>query len=197
MRSDGHYVFALDAPTPVASGNGVAERCHRSVKRIAARKHCTIAEAVYWYNVAPKDDTAPANKLYKYEVRLLGIDRVLHSEPGAIDSPYDVGDAVWVKPSENRCHTKYRLGTVTRVVSEQTMEVDGMSRHVRDPRSAVPPETAPTTAQTSMSDDEELPLLPARRGPQEESSESEEEVDRPTPRRSGREKRLRDRYGLS
>ena len=69
----------------VASGNGVAERCHRSVKRIAARKHCTIAEAVYWYNVAPKDDidsaTAPANKLYNYKVRLLGVDRVLHSEP--------------------------------------------------------------------------------------------------------------------
>ena len=95
------------------------------MKRIAARKHCTIAEAVYWYNVAPKDDidsaTAPANKLYNYEVRLdrlLGNDRVLHSEPGAIDSPNDVGDAVWVKPSENRCHTKYKLGTVTRVVSE-------------------------------------------------------------------------------
>ena len=31
----------------VASGNGIAERCHRSVKRIAARKRCTIAEAVY------------------------------------------------------------------------------------------------------------------------------------------------------
>ena len=184
----------------VASGNGVAERCHRSVKRIAARKHCTIAEAVYWYNVAPKDDidsaTAPANKLYNYEVRLLGIDRVLHSEPGAIDSPYDVGDTVWVKPSVNRCLTKYKLGTVTRVVSEQTMEVDGMPRHVRDLRSAVPPETAPTTAQTVMSDDEELPLLPARRGSEEESSDSEEEVDRPTPRRSGREKRFPDRYGL-
>ena len=30
----------------VASGKVVAERCHRSVKRITARKHCTIAEAV-------------------------------------------------------------------------------------------------------------------------------------------------------
>ena len=82
------------------------------------------------------------------------------------------------------------FGTVTRVVSEQTMEVDGMPRYVRDLRSAVPPETAPTTAQTFMSDDEELPLLPARRGSEEESSDSEEEVDRPTPRRSGREKRF-------
>ena len=170
------------------------------MKRIAARTHCTIAEAVYWYSVAPKDDidsaTALANKLYNYKVRLFGIDRILHSEPGAIDSPYDVGDAVCVKPSENRCHTKYKLGTVTRVVCEQTMEVDGMPRHVRDLRSAVPPETAPTPAQTFMGDDEELPLLPARRGSEEESSDSEEEVDRPTPKRSGREKRFPDRYGL-
>ena len=87
----------------VASGNGIAERCHRSVKRIATRKHCTIAEAVYWYNVAPKEDvdsaTAPANMLYDYSVRLLGIDHALPSEPGAIDSPYDVGDAMWVKPA--------------------------------------------------------------------------------------------------
>ena len=67
----------------VASGNGIAERCRRSVKRIAARKCCSIAEAVYWYNVAPKDDvdtaTAPANRLYIYGMRVLGIDRVLHN----------------------------------------------------------------------------------------------------------------------
>ena len=81
---------------------------------------------------------------------------------------------MWVKLSENRCHTKYKLGTVTRVVSEQTMEVDGMPRHVRDLRSAVPPETAPTPAQTFMSDDEELPLFHVRRESEEESSDSEE-----------------------
>ena len=103
----------------VASGNGIAERSHRSVKRIAARKCCTIMEAVYWYNMAPKDDvdssTAPANKLYNYEVRVLGIDRVEHTEAGAINSPYDVGDTVWVKPQGTRCNTKYRVGTVTGV----------------------------------------------------------------------------------
>ena len=184
----------------VASGSGIAERCHRSVKRIAARKRCTIAEAVYWYNVAPNDDvdsaTAPANKLYNYEIRVLGIDRVLHSEPGAIDSPYDAGDSVWVKPPEARCHTKYKLGTVTKVISEQTMEVDGMPRHVRDLRSAVPPETAPTRAQIFISDDEELPLLAVRREADEGSYDSDGEVDRPMPRRSGRAKRFPDRYGL-
>ena len=31
----------------VAFGSGIVERCHRSVTRIAARKQCSIAEAVY------------------------------------------------------------------------------------------------------------------------------------------------------
>ena len=34
--------------------HGIAERCHRSVKRIAAKKVCTIVEAVYRYNTTPK-----------------------------------------------------------------------------------------------------------------------------------------------
>ena len=57
----------------MASGNGIIERCHRSVKVIAARKNCTIAEAVYRYNVAPRDDvtadSAPAYVLYRYRVQ--------------------------------------------------------------------------------------------------------------------------------
>ena len=181
----------------VASGNGIAERCHRSVKRIAARKCCSIAEAVYWYNVAPKDDvdtaTAPANRLYNYEMRLLGVDRVLHDESGTIDNPYDIGDNLWVKPAENWCHTKFKLGTVTGVISNHTVEVDGMPRHVRDLRSAVPPEVPPDRTQT-FSDDEVLPLLPVLHGAEEESSSSDEEVDRPLPRRGSRERRPPDRY---
>ena len=58
--------------------NGIAERCHRTVKRIAARMHCPIQEAVYWHNVTPRDcmspPTVPANKIYRYEVRVKGVD---------------------------------------------------------------------------------------------------------------------------
>ena len=56
----------------VPAGNGIAEQCHRSVKRIATRMHCLIQEAVYWHNITPRDSvsppTAPANKIYRYEV---------------------------------------------------------------------------------------------------------------------------------
>ena len=32
---------------PVTSGIGIAEQCHRTVKRIAAKKQCSIMEAVF------------------------------------------------------------------------------------------------------------------------------------------------------
>ena len=80
----------------VPSGNGIVERCHRTVKRIAARKRCTILEAVYWYNVMPKDDmssaTAPANMVYWYRIRLKGINGTsvpTHNQQLAVFKPGD------------------------------------------------------------------------------------------------------------
>ena len=41
----------------VLSDNGIVERCHHTIKCIAAWTCCSIKEALYWYNVMPKDDT--------------------------------------------------------------------------------------------------------------------------------------------
>ena len=120
-----------------ASGNGVVERCHRTVKVIATRKQCGVGEAVYWYNVTPRDDcgeeTAPANALYRYSVRVRGVDE-MEREPRAANEVYTVGDAVWVKPPGGRCDRQYEKGEVTGIVSPQAVEVDGVARHVRDLR---------------------------------------------------------------
>lgn len=63
------------------SRNGIVEICHKNVKRIAARKQCTIMQAVYWYNVMPKDyglsSTASANMIHHYQVWLRGTDMVI------------------------------------------------------------------------------------------------------------------------
>ncbi|XP_071530436.1 uncharacterized protein [Panulirus ornatus] len=59
----------------VPSGNGIWEQCHRSVKTTAARKRCSVAEAVC-YNVTPRGDNPSSNRIFRYEVRLLGIDGV-------------------------------------------------------------------------------------------------------------------------
>ncbi|XP_045111049.1 uncharacterized protein LOC123504528 [Portunus trituberculatus] len=124
------------------SGNGVVERCHRTVKVIAARKGCSIAEAVYLYNITPGNDcsptSAPANMLYGYSVRVRGED-ASRSNPAVENNPHHVGEEVWVKPPGVRCDEQYKEGVVTGVVSDQVAEVDGTPRHVRDLRHRVSP----------------------------------------------------------
>ena len=86
------------------AGNGIAERCHRTVKRIAARMHCPIQETVYWYNFTPRDDvspsTVPANRIYCYKVGVKGANHVTASL-GTKHSSYQVGDHVWVKAPQS------------------------------------------------------------------------------------------------
>ncbi|KAG0726852.1 hypothetical protein GWK47_035774 [Chionoecetes opilio] len=122
----------------VPSGNGISERCHRTVKTILARKGCSVAEAVYRYNVMPRGNdaaSAPANQIFRYEVRLLGIDEVRQQNQSADDQHrYSVGDRVWIRHPSRRCNSRSLEGTVTRLVSPQNVEVDGMPRHVRDLR---------------------------------------------------------------
>lgn len=145
------------------SGNGIIERNHRSVKVIAARKQCSVAEAVYLYNVTPMDDESPditpASLLYRYEVRTKYIDGMAESEEVEVPSKYRVGDLVWVRPPDARCTDKYLEGVVTDVVSAQCVEVDGMYRHIRDlrRRSASVTERIPAR-QTEGEDTEALVL---------------------------------------
>ncbi|KFD61492.1 hypothetical protein M514_26305 [Trichuris suis] len=119
------------------SGNGIIERCHRSVKVIAARKGCAVCEAVYWYNLMPRDDcseaTATANAIYRYPVRVRGVDSVVH-EVQDVRSPYVVGDEVWIKQPGRKCYSQFGRGIVTKVLSGQAVEVDGTPRRIKDIR---------------------------------------------------------------
>ena len=131
------------------SGNSIVERNHRSVKVIAARTECSVAEAVHLYNVTPRDGEtvadAPANGVYRYTVRDCVRAAVTPSEvtdPGQtslvdeppVRGPFDVGDVVWVRKPATRCTEWSRSGVVTRVVSPQVVEVEGVPWHVRDVR---------------------------------------------------------------
>lgn len=123
----------------VPSGNGISERCHRSIKTIVARKGCTVAEAAYRYNVMPRDadpESAPVSQLFRYRVRQQGIDSD-NSEPVDVECRFQVGDRVWVRDVSRRCDVPSSIGTVTKIVSPQNVEVDGMSRHVRDLRRVI------------------------------------------------------------
>jgi len=182
-----------------ASGNGIVERCHRTVKRIAARKRCSIAEAVYWYNLTPKDgvhpSTAPANELHSYEVRVRGIDRgPPDDEPAGVCNPYGVGDSVWVKPPGSRCDTSFVNGVVTNLA----VEVDGMPRHIRDLRHAVPTNSAPERVENcdAFSDNDDLLVdtAPHRDVDSDGEDQGASTPDQPSPRQSSRARHPPDCY---
>ena len=157
-----------------ASGNGVVERCHRTVKVIAARKQCAISEAVYLYNMTPRDDcgedTAPANVVYGYTVRVRGVDET-QQDPGATSGKYRVGDAVWLKPPGGRCDTQYGVGRITGIVSPQAVEVDGMPRHVRDVRARSHMGSGAPTDSASDEDDWDWYVNSPREPVQDEGNE--------------------------
>ena len=78
----------------VPADNRIVERSHHTIKCTATRTWCSVMEAVYWYNVTPKDDTlastAPANGIYSYPARIKGIDVILPPEDAGPNS-YKVG----------------------------------------------------------------------------------------------------------
>ena len=55
-------------------GNGIVERNHRTIKRIAERGRITPEEATFWYNVTPRKDaeegSVPSNVLFNYQWRV-------------------------------------------------------------------------------------------------------------------------------
>ena len=121
----------------VPAGNGIVDRSHRTLKRIATRTRCSVMEAVYWCNVTLKDDasasTAPANMIYSYTTRIKGID-VMSRPEDAGPSSYKVGDSVLVKIPHGRCTTQFGKGTITGVYSPHSVLLDGTPRHVKDVR---------------------------------------------------------------
>ena len=173
------------------------ERCHHSVKRTAARKRCSVTEAVYWYNIAPKDgadpSTSPANRLYSYNVHVYGIDHTSPEEPSGTGNPYKVGDAVWVGPPSNRCDT--RFFPVTKVTSDLAVEVNGVSRHIRDLRRATSSVCIPEAVEENeiLSVDDGLLMSVPPPSPRHDFDSDAEKLRPLTPEQSSPRHSLRER----
>lgn len=120
------------------SGNGIVERNHRTIKRSVARSGESVDMIVYWYNNSPRSNgVVPAEALYRYHTEVRGERSVGCSRVVVLGgSKFSVGDRVYVKPVNARCTSVWSIGIVTRVVSDQIVEVDGVNRHVADLRSA-------------------------------------------------------------
>ena len=121
------------------AGNGIVERHHRTIKSMAEKMRKSPVEAVYWYNIAPKEgqreSSVPQKAVHTYEWGLKGdVRRERKEEPECV---VKVGDEVWVKPGEGRCTSRWKEGTVTKVNSANNVDVDGMARHILDIRPVV------------------------------------------------------------
>ena len=106
---------------PVSSCNSW-ECSHRSIKTITARKNCPVLEAVYWYNVTPKDNlsasTLPDDMLHRYHIWVRDIDATPLPEAQITGGRYEKGDVVEVKTPHGRYTTKFGTGPVTEVISQ-------------------------------------------------------------------------------
>ena len=148
---------------------GIAERRHRTVKVTRARQGCSIGESVHRYNMAPRDgaDSAPAAVLFQRVGRDLPV-RAVESQPTVVPPAerreqngdgFRVGDLVWIgcRGPRTPCTDVSRPGTVTRVVSEQLVEVDGVPWQVRCLRRRRRPDQAPRDS--AGGDGDEGPVL--------------------------------------
>ncbi len=159
-------------------GNGIVERCHRTIKRMAARANADPLDMVYWYNSTPKDgvkeESVPGSQLHSYRWRTLRTCVNPNSSCAKEGSTLSAGDRVFVKPGGARCFTKWPVGHITRVNSSTNVDVDGIPRHVADVRV--------------------VPLLQS--GDCSDGSEAAEDEETDHPRRSRRDRRPPDRYGV-
>ena len=84
--------------------------------------------------------SSPSDELFNYSCRVSDVDPAQDQSEG--QHRFSVGDRVWVRDPSRRCDVPSSLGTVSRIVSIQNVEVDGVSRHVRDLRLALLPRSS-------------------------------------------------------
>ena len=123
------------------SGNGIVERHHRTIKAMAERGGISPIEAVFWYNVTPRQgqsvESVPQLGVFKYLWRHPLQDGGESQSTKENPSRVVMGEEVWVKPADGRCTTQWKKGRVTGINSNNNVSVDGMPRHILDLRKVV------------------------------------------------------------
>ena len=119
------------------SGNGIIERNHRTIKRMAARSGKSVLDMVRLYNLAPNSASnnfeTPFEQLFLHDIRYpLQFNNELEED---FESTFVVGEKVFVKPANGKCDSEWPTGVVTKILSRLSVEVDGFPRHVSHIRS--------------------------------------------------------------
>ena len=114
-------------------GDGIIERHHRTVKRMAARSGNNILDMVHGYNISPRNlGFSPSERIFKHRWKWLH-DKEGSREP-AKECHLKIGDVVFVKPVDRRCTSRWQEGKVTKIISPWNVEINGMPRHIKDVR---------------------------------------------------------------
>lgn len=91
-----------------ASGNGIIERNHWTIKLMLAWSGGTLNDMRYWYNDSPKaKGIIPFEKLFKdspQQLKAIG-----SNARDASPNPYNSGDKVCVKPGQVKCTSVWEL----------------------------------------------------------------------------------------
>ncbi|KAG1683689.1 putative uncharacterized transposon-derived protein F52C9.6 [Nymphon striatum] len=123
-----------------ATGNGIIERHHRTIKAMAERGRISPAEAVFWYNVSPRSGqdggTVPQRAVFRYDWRCPG-EVTGRDEESEETANVQIGEEVWVKPGSVRCTSKWGKGKVDGINSRNNVSIDGVPRHILDIRKIV------------------------------------------------------------
>ena len=169
-----------------ASGNGIVERNHRTIKAIAERGHISPLEAVFWYNMSPKvgllESSVPQKSVFRYEWRHPSVKPDVVGDVDDDSATVRIGEEVWVKPPNARCTTQWGRGVITDIHSRNNVSVDGMPRHILDIRSVR------ESSDDSETDEDGVELLSEENGDSEPAENQVEEIVEPEgrPRRERR-----------
>jgi transposase InsO family protein len=132
------------------SGNGIIERLHRTIKRMAEKSGGNILQMVYWYNMSPRDNvktkSVPCNNIFTYKWRTPFSTSTASS--GSTIGGFFVGRTVFVKPPVAKCTSHWTRAVITGNHGPTGVEVNGIPRHVADVR-LVPSEAIQPTAEGS------------------------------------------------
>lgn len=118
-------------------GNGIAERQHRTIKRMVARTGRSLQEMLFWHNFSTKSgDTTPAESVYRYKSRSLPeiAGNSFKQQRDTHLNPFSVGDMVFIKPPNAKCTTTWTIGKVTGLISSTAVMVGSTPRHISDLR---------------------------------------------------------------
>ena len=80
---------------------------------------------------ADKNGASPMDKIYTYPIGVKGLRKKNLPAKNDKNKRFRIGDKVWLKLPNAKCDTKWQPALITQDASNQTVEVNGIPRHVK------------------------------------------------------------------